>query len=439
VETAGTALEPFGDTYDQSWLFALSSILARAGWDRGRAADDTTDTDLMGLDALLTEMRDGFAAGGVLPAESIAAMQAAELRVDPDLALFGLQSLLDANGITVVLPDIHAALDSDRDRVLNEDDNCRYIANEDQATLTDGFPYGAACDTRLASLSHTEEWGCGVLSSSGALTCWALQAGATGGTPPRPDLYPVGAGAPWGDRAFFTEVYSEVAVATSGATEADGTSHHLVCAARKAGGVECWDGDYPDDTVKVDDTLSHLRASGAGVCGLDATGSAVCYSRTRYARLVTPGPFLAVDVREDGAACMIRARDGQVLCPDATGKLSTEGMPVGQMVDLALNDSEGIVYGCAITAADGSLSCFGDVPLTPPSGLGYKSVAASAGQICAAGGGLPVECAQEATRCPTPAEEGVTATGLSVAGCVACGVDEVGLGICWPRVTAAAE
>jgi len=439
VESAGTALVPFGDTYDQSWLFALSSILAQAGRDRGRGDGDDPAADMLGLDAVLTELREAFAADGRLPEDGLAALAAAELAMDPDLALLGLEALLEDNGLSLPLPDLHEALDSDRDRVVNGDDNCRYVANEDQATLPDGYPYGAACDTRLSSLSHTEGWGCGVLAGTGELRCWAVRGGETGGTPPRPDVYPAADGAPWGDRPYFTGAYVEVALGFSGGVGPEDTTGLVLCAARAGGGVDCWDGANPDELLQTDDTLTHLRASGAAVCGLDAEASAICYDRATASRWSLPGPFSAVDAREDGNVCTIRARDGQVLCPDATGKPSSDGMPVGKMAALAVNDADGLVYGCAIASEDGSLSCFGDLPLSPPAGTGFTSVAVSPTLICAAGPGVPVSCARQEERCPEAGAAPAEGAGLSAAGCVACAVDGLGLGDCWPRAWDAAR
>ncbi len=428
VEEAGSAIDPYGDTYDQSWVFAVSSIVAQAGRDFGRPDGDSTNGDMLALGALMDDLRAGFGATGALTDITKSVLRVAEERTDPDLAVLGLTAHMEDYDLGYSLPDLHPALDSDHDGVVNSEDNCRYVSNEDQSPL-DGYRFGAACDQRLLDISTTEEWGCAVLGAGGALSCWGVESSTTGGTPPRPDVFPSAAGASWPD-GTFPGVYNEIELDSTGEAAALG---HLACARSTAGAVTCWRGDAPLEPFVLADSLSHLRLSGGAICGLLASGDAVCTNRDGTNRRQITGPFTDLDVRADNGLCALSAESGLASCYDSAGAPLSVDLPAVALRAIATNDALGQEFGCGLAAYDGSVLCWGDAPFAPPAGTGFVSLSVGRFRVCAADAAGALTCSSDEEACPATDDSPPALLGLTSDLCVTCGLDPEGLGACWPR------
>ena len=125
-ELAGADMDLLGgDTLGNAYLFAVSSVLARAAVDAGGDVDDAMQAL---LDDLASDVEDDGAIGMMLRAR----IEAAELALDVDAVTATLATRLANLGATVEMPDMHEVLDQDDDLLLNVDDNCDRIPNPRQ-------------------------------------------------------------------------------------------------------------------------------------------------------------------------------------------------------------------------------------------------------------------------------------------------------------------
>jgi hypothetical protein len=127
-----------GDTDAGAYLLAVSAVLAQVAQARGGAADAA-------LQELLNTTALDLADDGAIAQATIDELRVAEQALDPDLVMSQLATRIAQIGSQAAVPDIHRILDSDLDGHVNRIDNCRRIANSDEADGdTDGA--GDACD-----------------------------------------------------------------------------------------------------------------------------------------------------------------------------------------------------------------------------------------------------------------------------------------------------
>lgn len=407
---AGAALDPYGEAFAQSWLFAVSAVLAQAGREKEDAGEGS-------LGELMADLRLDLADDGALGEEGRAALYGAEERLDPDLASLALASLLDGSGRPP--PNLHPALDSDHDGVRNDEDNCRYVANADQrATL--GYPFGDACDDRLRAIASDDAWGCGVRVEDGALVCWEVDGAPSGGTPPGPDVFPAHQRFPWAEGAGLDEAYDDVVVA-------DG----LICALRAGASVDCHV-EATGELLSFEGDYARIAASSELICAVDGAGALGCWDLGGARVLEDAGPYDAVDLLGAAGVCA-RSSDGELSWVEHPG--APEDLPsLPEGVVTAFDASEA-GFGCAVLS-DGSLSCFGEGALVEgaPSGS-YADVVVGAGVACAADALGNYRCWRDEDTCPAVEEDGPGALwSMSAGGCQVCGLDEAGMGHCWPRL-----
>ncbi len=127
-----------GDSLANAYLLAVSSVLAKAAELRGDPVDSH-------LQQLVNTIASDLADDGDVAQSVTQELDQAELALDGDLVMKRLAARLAELGSSAVVPDIHQILDSDQDDVVNAQDNCRYVANTDQADA-DGDDVGDACD-----------------------------------------------------------------------------------------------------------------------------------------------------------------------------------------------------------------------------------------------------------------------------------------------------
>lgn len=401
--------------YDQAWVFALSAIVTEA------AAGDGVE-----LDDLMARIREGFAAEGAVSLVVHDQLRDAERRVNPDLAMLGLQAHIEDYGLDYAVPDLNTVLDTDGDGIVNSDDNCPYTVNPAQ-TLASGAPFGMACDQRLLDLATSDVWGCAVRAVNGSLACWLLDGAKTGGTPPNPQIFPAAPVFPWGTDDRFDGVYTEVALGQR-ATDPD----HWFCLNRSEGNTTCWDQADPAPIVDVGARLTDLQMSGDMVCGLDGD-SAVCVGRD-----LTPGPeMVASSFTVAGAGALCGLSGGVVSCIDDVGVVDFGGAFVGLDLDRisASHFGDG-AHLCGLLAGSGEIVCAeeGATPATaPPPGGGWVELAVGRGVVCASDGEGHLACGRQPEVCPEHEPPPPGATGLVAGECTTCGLDGLGVGICWPR------
>ena len=411
-DAPGTALNPYGDGYGQAWLFGVSAVLAQAGQDM-----ETVGTGSLGQ--LLFDLREDLADDGTLTEPLTQAIYLAEEHLDPDLATLALRSTLDAAGTGQILPDLHAALDTDHDGRPNNDDNCRYVANADQ-TDSLGLGFGDACDYRLTGVSVNDTWGCGLLVSDGAPVCWAVDAEPTGGTPPAPDVYPAHATTPWEGEDKLMGAYTQISV-----------GQRVTCALDEAGAAHC-DVDGVATELVLDGTFTQIVASETTICALDSYGALACFDTDGDEIVSEEGPFQDVDVFTDGGICTLDEA-GDLAWVDYPG--AVDGLPALPDGAFAALDATEAGVGCAISAYDGALSCFGNATLAADAPAGaFVEVATGSGVACAADASGALSCWRDETLCPEVEEAPARLSNLSAGGCQVCGLDDDGIGQCWPRL-----
>jgi hypothetical protein len=407
----GAQLDPYGDGYAQAWLFAVSAALAQAGRDmQGNGMGD--------LGVLLNDLRADFADDGALNEALREAIYRGEEHLDPDLATLALGSTLDRAGGGRALPDLHAVLDSDHDGLPNRGDNCRYVANGDQDDSL-GLGFGDACDFRLTRLTINDGWGCGLRVSDGTPACWKVDGEPTGGTPPAPDVFPAHVGTPWDGEDKLTGSYVDISV-----------GQDVTCAVQTDGDIRC-DVQGEADELVLEGNYERVVASEGTICGLGADGSVACFSPSGVPTMSDPGPHLAVDVFTDGGVCVLANNGALSWLQNSVGQPELPRLPIGAFARL---DATETGAGCAISAVDGSIACFGNPALvaSAPSGA-FVEVAVGSGVACASDAEGALTCWRDEGICPEVEGAPDALTNLSAGGCRVCGLDERGIGHCWPR------
>jgi cysteine-rich repeat protein len=143
IAAPGTALSILGgDTPANTYLFAVSSVLAQAGVNLAGGLDGPIDAHLQ---ELMNNIALDLADDGQIAADLRATIDAAELALDTAAIEAALAARLAVIGSNAAVPDLDAVLDQDGDLLLNIDDNCDTVANADQADVDmDGV--GDVCD-----------------------------------------------------------------------------------------------------------------------------------------------------------------------------------------------------------------------------------------------------------------------------------------------------
>lgn len=406
----GAALDPYGDGYAQAWLFGVSAALAQAGRDREILGDGTVGD-------LMADLREDLAEDGELSAPLQLALRRGEAQLNPDLATLSLTTTLSNAGTGRPPPDLHAVLDTDQDGLVNKDDNCRYVPNPGQVDSL-GLGFGDVCDHRLIGVSVNDRWGCGLRVADGRPTCWDVQGAPTGGTPPAPNVYPVHAASPWDGEPKLLGRYVEISVA-----------EQVTCALEAAGDIHC-DVDGVQEELVLEGEYTKVVASRANICGLHRDGAITCFDTTG-ARLVSdPGPYADFDVFNDGGICGLDTQ-GDLSWLNHPQAAALPALPAGAFAEV---DASETGAGCAISTADGSLACFGDEVLVANAPQGsFSEVAVGAGVACAVSTDGALTCWRDPEVCPDVEPAPTSLRSLSAGGCQVCGLDERGVGLCWPR------
>lgn len=405
---------PWGSNYEQSYLLAVSAVLARAG-ENGRV-DGTGDIDL-----LLEEIRIDFADDGRLAPALVDRLHAAEASLDPDLATTSLRMLIADVGDDRVVADPHVVLDTDGDGIVNADDACRYVADPGQEGPAD-VPWGDACDDRLLAIDTAPELGCGVRATDGRLVCWDTTLGDFGGTAPHPRIKPVGMVVPWATTDGLTGRYVDVSVDT-----------HQICAVHEDGPIECWSPALGRFSMAGD--FVRVEASRNRVCGVDLDDRVSCADATGALVLTEAGPVRDLAL-VGGDTLVIVDDDGRLAWLDVGAGPGAASLPAGTFDSVASGGAayDASPWACALSSA-GAVACFGDHALAAgaPTADGFHDLAIGDGVACVqAGVGAPVCWRAEGT-CPEVevAPDGLTE--LTAEGCQVCGLDADGFGSCWPR------
>lgn len=406
--------EPWGESYEQAYLFAVSSIVGRAAEDLRVAGDGDIDT-------LLDDIREDFRADGALEPELQEVLKQGELSLDPDLAVISLEWLIAESGDDRPVPDPHEILDSDQDGLANELDNCRYVANADQAASGAG-DWGAACDDRLVAIDTTAGVGCGVRANDGSLVCWDAFESDFGGTAPHPLVKPEGLVQPWPDEDGLTGSYVDVSV-----------DRYNICAVETDGDLSCWSpvvgrSDVDGDFVRVEASRNHA-------CGVSAEGIATCFDIYGHVTLISESPVVDLALVGGDKLVVIEQGGGLAWLDIGTG-LGSFALPAGTFTQI---ESGGAALGedawaCALDDG-GAVQCFGDNALaaTPVAGAGFTELAVGSDFACAQRPGEPVECWRDEEVCPEDQPTPGSFDALTAEGCQICGIDADGFGNCWPR------
>lgn len=408
----GAELNPYGDGYAQSWLFAVSSVLAQTGRDLEEVGEGT-------LGDLMVQLREDLADDGAISEALRAAILLGEEHLDPDLATLGLASVIAEAGVDRALPDLHPVLDSDHDGLVNSDDNCRYVVNPDQSDGL-GLGFGDACDYRLASVSTDDQWGCGVLQRDGSVVCWQVDGEPTGGTPPAADVYPAHATFPWESGERLDGTYTEVAVASG-----------VVCALSVDGSIDCSVEGAPTELV-LGGLYRQIAVSSTVICALDGEGALTCYDTTGATLVEDAGPHARVEIFGDTGVCVLSEDGGLSWVDHPEEREDLPSLPSGTYDTVDATEGG---FGCAISTYDGSLACFGGAELTDGAPAGsFAEVAVGGGVACASDSAGRYTCWRDEGLCPAVEEGPGALWDMTAGGCQVCGVDEAGIGHCWPRL-----
>lgn len=452
-------IDPYDGGYEAAWLLAVSGVISQGAEleEHELAPEDDEEREQAVIAAFLENLREGFAAEGAFSPEVHATLVQAERTMDPDLAVLGFTAHFEDYGYDYPTPDVHQALDTDGDGVLNADDNCRFIANADQAPHAEG-DFGAACDLRAASISTGETYGCAVMAEDGRLECWDVLGEPTGGTPPHPQRFPAHEFIPWEDipgTTFDEGGYVQFEIRNSSAGMPGATTpppRFLACGRKGDGRTSCWVPDAP--LTVLSGFLGELTLSDDRICasvadeplleGVLPTGTA-CFSTSGGPPLfLLPQTFTDLAVAEDDSLCGIDAT-GAVSCFDANG-IPAASPFAGSYQAIAANVAPGVDLRCALTAADGSVECHGGPDISTWTGGDellshgdFVELVVGRGVVCAATAEGELRCANNEDlsdpelACPMHEPPPPTARALTAEGCVVCGIDDDGFGDCWPR------
>ncbi len=141
-----------GDTIENAYLFAVSSVLVTAAAKRTSGSMDANLQEIINSisadlapDGELEQARiQELADAQVLPREPGFPLVLGETLI-PSIIKANLQARFDTLGSNAVVPDLDRILDSDFDTIVNADDNCWFVANEGQDDTNDNG-FGDACD-----------------------------------------------------------------------------------------------------------------------------------------------------------------------------------------------------------------------------------------------------------------------------------------------------
>jgi cysteine-rich repeat protein len=141
-----------GDTLDNAYLLAVSSVLAQGGVNLAGGIDGPIDAHLQKLvNAIAIDLADD----GAIDPEVRAAIDAGELGLDTHAVMSALEAYIASLGAATEVPDIDLVLDQDGDLLVNADDNCDLDSNADQADV-DSDGVGDLCDNCLDT-ANTEQ------------------------------------------------------------------------------------------------------------------------------------------------------------------------------------------------------------------------------------------------------------------------------------------
>ena len=449
----GSSIDPHNGGYEAAWLLGFSSIVSEAG--RAERPPESTHDDHFQTVSAMDAIRDDFADNGQLTRNTLDMLEMAETLLNPDLVTLGLKKHHEDAGTfgdhTDPVPDLHKFLDSDHDGIVNADDNCRYQPNEDQA-LASGGTYGVLCDTRLASISVDEQWGCGItgydsyLGPAGSVACWEVEGAKTGGKPPEPTTHPSAAHPPWGEANPFSGMGGDQPTFTEVVVAGDRDEAPWVCAVvdgMLGDDTICWDGAGGAFAMPtpLPEALGDLTLSSDQVCGtLPAGLGTACFGRDGTAGLTLAQAYDHLTIAGDSFLCGLT--DGTLECTAADGNPVPMPPPVQAttVLDFDANTAGGEPLVCAVLAG-GDIECFdlasgGDPgPVAGPVGSDFVAVAVGQGTVCATDTAGKVICTREddpSARCPEHAEPPPFAVQVDIDECHACGIDEHGFGTCWP-------
>ena len=411
-DSSGRDTLPYSDGYDAAWLFALSGVVAAAG-------DAFEDAGLGDVGTLIATLREDFADDGAFNEDNIDLLHKTEASMDPDLATLGLSYVVDGVGAGWTLPDIHQALDTDQDGVLNADDNCRYVANSDQSDSL-GLGFGDDCDYRLTSIATNDTWGCGLLLSDGTPVCWDTDAEPTGGTPPAPDVFPAHAKTPWEGEDKLGGAYGQIDIASG-----------FTCAVELGGGdVVCDVDGVPDELVLAGDYI-RVRLGGDVICALDSVGLLDCVTTDGELLVDSEGPYLDMSIGGDGEIAVLD-RYGELSWLDYDGGPDAPyALPDGSWDQVTISESP---WGCSLGDEDHALSCFGTdeiADLAPEGSFAEVAVGEAIGCVTDDHGLL--QCWRDESVCEPAGKMPEALWAIKAGGCQVCGLDVDGIGRCWPR------
>lgn len=406
-------LSPWGDSDAQAYLLAVSAVLARAGEDLRLAGGGD-------IDVLLDDLRTDFAADGEIDADLQALIKQAEGNLDPDLATVSLQLLVKDLGESRQVPDLHRILDTDLDGIVNDDDNCPYVSNPDQAASAGSW--GDACDDRFLSIDTTSGSGCGVRAVDGRIVCWQIDVPGFGGTAPRPDVKPTGAYTPWPSDEGLTGTYVHVSV-----------DEYQICAVDTEGDLACWSPALGRFEVAGD--FVRVEASRNRACAMDADGLATCVDPVGTVLVDELGPLRDLAL-VDGDQLLVADWEGTLAWVDLGAGLAGYALPDGAFIQVESGGERSVdqPWACALSES-GAVACTGEHSLVDaaPAGDGYVDLAVGDGVACVQRDGEPAECWRAEDACPSLTDAPVGLTELTAEGCVTCGLDANGFGTCWPR------
>lgn len=414
LESRHHETNPWGENYEQAYLFAVSSVIGRAAEDLRLAGDGNIDT-------LLDDIREDFREDGALEPDLLEVVKEGERSLDPDLAVISLEWLIAESGDDRPVPDPHEILDTDQDGIANELDNCRYVANADQAESGVG-EWGAACDDRLSAIDTTSGVGCGVRENDGSLVCWDAYESDFGGTAPHPLVKPEGLVQPWPDEGGLSGSFVDVSV-----------DRYNICAVETDGDLDCWSPVV--GRVVMEGDFVRVEASRDHACGVDALGIATCFDIYGQVTLISPFPVADLALVGGDKLVVIDATAALQWLDIGTG-LGEFTLPSGQFTEI---ESGGAALGEEAWACgldyDGAVQCFGDNPLAaaPPAGEGFTELAVGSDLVCAQRPGQEVECTRDEAACPADQPTPGSFSSLNAEGCQICGIDDDGFGNCWPR------
>ena len=174
-----------------------------------------------------------------------------------------------------------------------------------------------------------------------------------------------------------------------------------------------------------------MRLGGNVICGIDTYGYVDCINLDGDTILTAEGPVSDVSIGGEGEIAGLDRYGELSWLDNGTSGTAPYALPDGAWDRVTISEDP---WGCALSQDDHTLSCFGTDAITDLSpDASFAEVTVGEGIGCATDDRGALECWRDESACPEAGELPDALWQIQAGGCQVCGLDEDGIGRCWPR------